>query len=125
MLGIAAPVGGHDGFPATDLIAQIDRAFWAAIVSANLSAGCRRWQVMDGNRDYLRFAFAWPDRRIAVEVHGNYEISRGDAYDKLNNAAANGWVVYHIGPERERWQVALTALALKLHPLQGGASCDG
>lgn len=62
-----------------------------------------------------RFDFAWPDKKIAVEIDGNAWHVRGGGrhsspsdLEKMSAAAALGWRVFRLSPsmlekEPERW----------------------
>ena len=62
-----------------------------------------------------RFDLAWPDRLVAVEVHGGTWIqgrhNRGDGYrgdrEKMNEAALLGWLVIEVTAEHIKTAQAL------------------
>lgn len=53
-----------------------------------------------------RFDFAWPVQCVAVEVDGGQHAAGGGRHatdgdrDKLNEAAAKGWLVFRFSPEQ-------------------------
>ena len=54
-----------------------------------------------------RFDFAWPDRRVAVEIDGNAWHVRGGGRhaqdadrEKHNEAVLAGWAVFHLSPQQ-------------------------
>ncbi|MFM1691785.1 hypothetical protein [Aeromonas salmonicida] len=54
-----------------------------------------------------RFDYSWPDRKIALEVHGGVHVggrhTRGSGFvkdrEKMNSAQLLGWVVLEVTPE--------------------------
>jgi len=62
------------------------------------------FDAMIGRRH--RFDFAWPDRRVAVEVDGNAWHTRGGGRhgtdadrEKMNLAVSMGWRVFRFSPQ--------------------------
>ena len=66
-----------------------------------------------------RFDFAWPDRRIAVEIHGGIFMAAGKgghnrgaymekSFEKSNVAQLGGWKVLIFGPSQIRGSKRLT-----------------
>lgn len=73
---------------------------------------CRMWNVSQYKREHRfhptrrwRFDFAWPGRKVAVEIDGGQWVERGGRHardsDRIkgNIAAALGWRVLHFSGE--------------------------
>jgi hypothetical protein len=71
-----------------------------------------------------RFDYAWPDRKLALEVQGglfvNGRHSRGAAlvkeHEKLNMAAMLGWRVLYVTPQQVQNGQALSIVESALRP---------
>lgn len=80
-----------------------------------------------------RFDFAWPDRKIALEVDGGAFINgrhvRGSGVrndcEKFSNAAIHGWRVLRVLPEHVKSGVAINWLAEALGQSDVSASAGG
>lgn len=82
-----------------------DAMFMLALKAANIPAPIAEYKFFASRR--WRFDFAWPDKKLALEIQGGIWIggrhSRGAAlvkeWEKLNTAAANGWRVIYCQPK--------------------------
>lgn len=102
---------------ATDLGSDAERWLETRIKQLGLPKPEREYRFCPDRR--WRLDFAWPDRKLAVEVEGAVWASgrhtRGSGYvgdlEKYNRAAVDGWTVLRFTTEDVRDDTAVTEIA--------------
>ena len=103
-------------------MSNLEREFAMQVRALQLPEPKREYRAIPKRR--FRFDFAWPDRRLAVEVQGGIWMRTGSGrsaghanpqrmrrdYEKHNLATLHGWRVLYFTPGMVRGGTAITTL---------------
>lgn len=118
-LRVSADVAPHRRFSVPPLSSPLADRFEALLVLLNAPPFVKEYRFHPGRR--WRFDYAWPNRRVAVELHGATWAQgrhvRGNGFredrEKINAAQAAGWRVFELTKEMitlENCEMILSAL---------------
>jgi very-short-patch-repair endonuclease len=111
------------------LASKLEELLALQIEADGLPVPEREWRFAAPRR--WRFDFAYPDRKVAVEVEGGVwnggRHTRGAGFEadceKYTEALCRGWKVLRVGPSMVKGGQAIQALKTLLRPSKG--SCSG